>query len=759
MKKFVLSRHRTKREKTYLVSPETAVRYVVEFLFLLLFFSAGEFGFALALGLFSGLVYARQNLAVIAPLFVIAGCVFISSWWWLFYLAVPCVVFFVLYFVHWKVRRNVMPTAAIISAIVSVLPEGVCTLVFGGEVWAFCITLLVCAVSSLCCVTASYAVLIRGFKCRFTLDEKICIGLFAVAVAYASRDVGVYEFTLIYLLFPFVALSFSGAGRMTGTLVSGVLFGLGASIYAESVLPFAEFVAIAFSICAVGVLGRYVSALVAGITELILWLVGAGCWQGAILLVAGGLVYSLLPSSVRCRFVARVEDRADVLCSVVNRDRSELAGKLFSVGEVFADMAGALEVKDNAVNPYTPKRLAEEIARNYCGKCSEHPKCFSALGGDTASVIEPLAEATLGRGKATILDVPTFVTSRCVKVHNLIGVVNNVGDSYRAKIASAGDVVNTKKIMSEQFAGMALVLDSLASECGKNLSFGGEYEEKLSAELLKHNVVASRVVVAGDGEGAKVALTVRDIDADKTILPRVVSRLMKARFAVDGVERKGEEKTVHLVSAPVYEVAYGFAERKREGEDVSGDVKAVLSPSLTKRIFALCDGMGSGERANSIAGGAISMIENFYRAGFDDGIILSLVNKLLRLGDDENFSALDIAIIDTADGGADIIKMGASSGFILRKNSVEVVKSSNPPVGIIEKISPITARYQLYDGDMLVCATDGVLDVLGESGVIDAVDKLSTSNPQTLADGILVEAVKAGATDDCTVMAMRLVAV
>lgn len=759
MKKFVLPRHRTKREKTYLVSPETAVRYVVEFLFLILFFSAGKFGFALALGLFSGLVYARQNLAVIAPLFVIAGCVFIKSWWLLLYLAVPCVTFFVLYFVYWKIRRNVQIVAVIICAVVSVLPEGICTLVFGGDVWTFCVTVVTCAISSLCASTGGYAILIRGFKCRFTLDEKICLGLFAVAVAYASRGVSVYEFSLVYLIFPFVLLAFSSAGRGTGALISGMLFGVGASLYSGSILPFAEFVAVAFATCAVGVLGRYVSATVAGTAEVILWLLGAGCWQGAILLFVGGLVYSLLPSSVRGRFVQGVEDRADVLCSVVNRDRSELAEKLSSVGEVFADMSAVLDVKDNAENPYTAKRLAGEIARNYCGKCLEHPKCFSALGGDTTPVIEPLADATLGRGKATILDVPTFITSRCVKVHNLLGVVNNAGDAYRAKIANAGEAVNTKKIMSEQFAGMALVLDSLASECGKNLSFGGESEERISAELLKHNVVASRIVVAGDGDGAKVVLTVRDIDADKAILPRVVSRCLKARFAVDGIEKKGDERTVHLVSAPVYEVAYGFAEKRREGEEVSGDVKAVLSPSLTKRIFALCDGMGSGEKACATANGAVEMIENFYRAGFDDGIILSLVNRLLRLGDDENFSALDIAIIDTADGGADIIKMGASSGFIIRKSSVEVVKSSNPPVGIIDKISPVTARYQLYDGDMLVCATDGVLDVLGESGVIDTVDKLSTANPQTLADGILVEALRAGATDDCTVMAMRLVAV
>ena len=68
----------------------------------------------------------------------------------------------------------------------------------------------------------------------------------------------------------------------------------------------------------------------------------------------------------------------------------------------------------------------------------------------------------------------------------------------------------------------------------------------------------------------------------------------------------------------------------------------MVSPSRRRRLFAISDGMGSGDGAAEASAGAISMVENFYRAGFDNAVILSLVNKLLCLTSDDNFTSIDI---------------------------------------------------------------------------------------------------------------------
>ena len=750
-----------KRQRAYLVSPYVALRYTAEFLLMILFFSTGKTGFALALGLFAGLTFARQNLIITAPMFVVAGMVFLDSWWTMMFLAIPPVVFAVLYFLYTRFKKNVPVWAVVFCTLISALAESVTRLLLFGDGLRFALTVVLSVVFALCCTNACYAVLIRGIKCRFTLDEHICTAIFAVAFAYACHGVSVYGFNLYFLILPFVIMCFAYGGSGRNAILVSVLFSLGAVLDGFDFSLVGVSVLLGFVATALTSFHRFIPAVSMAVLMIGFWLLKIGDlgYQGAVMTLIGGFAYGFLPRDIRSKFPRQSRDKAESLCAMVNRDRTNLSNRLLSVSDVFLDLAEQLDDDDNDKNPYTAKRLSKEIAKNYCGKCSERQKCFSALGGDTSSVLEGMCEATLTRNKATILDVPNFISSRCIKTHNLISVINNAGEAYKTKIAGSRELFNCKKTMSAQFAGMSLVLESLSKECGKNLTFGGDVEERIENELMKHNIVATETVVAGKGASSRVALTVRDVDVEKTMLTKTVSNCLQNPYVIEKVTDRGEEKTVHLVTAPVFQVAYGVAEKRRDGEEVSGDSMAVLSPSMNKRIFALSDGMGSGEKASIASKKSLSMIENFYRAGFEEGLILSLVNQLLCLVSEDNFSALDIAVVDLALGGVDVIKMGAASGFILRKSAVEVLRADTPPLGIVDRIAPTTARHQLYDGDMLVLATDGVLDALGENGVVDVVDEAHTTNPQTLADKLLLGALSRGAEDDCTVLVLRILAI
>ena len=750
-----------KRNHSYVLDPQKALKYIIEFLLMILFFSAGEIGYALAVGFFSGLVYARQNLLIISPLFIIAGGVFLTSWLGLVFLVVQPIVFVALYFMYTRFKKNVPTWSVLVCALICALAEGLTTLLINGGGLRFALTIVLTVIFALCCTNVCYAVLIRGVKCRFTLDEHICLGITSVAFAYACQGVAVYNFNLFFLVLPFIILALSASDKHGKVLIAGLLLGFGATLKALDFSLLGIGVVLAFLGWSLLVFHRFFSVIAMTLAVVMFWLLGIGNigYESAILTFVGGMAYGLLPKEIRSHFLRPSKEKTDSLCAMVNRDRSNLSTRLLSVSDVFADLADCLDDQDSKENIYTSKRLSKEIAKNYCGKCPEKSKCFSAVGSDTSAILEGMCDAVLTRGKATILDVPTFITSRCVKTHNLLSVINNAGEQYKLKIAGNKELVSCKKIMSEQFAGMSLVLDSLSKEYGKNITFGGENEEMLENELMKHNIVATETLIAGAGASSRVALTVRDVDASKKMLVRTVSNCLNNPYIIEKIADKGDEKTVHLVTAPTFHIAYGIADKTRDGESVSGDSKAILSPSINKRIFALSDGMGSGEKASLSSQKSLNMIENFYKAGFEDGLILSLVNQLLCLVNEEHFSALDIAVVDTITGGVDIIKLGAPSSFILRKNAIEVLKSTSPPMGVVDKINSATARYQMYDGEMMILASDGIVDTLGENGVIDAVNEADTSNPQTLADRLLDCAIDKGADDDCTVVVLRLVAI
>ncbi len=742
------------------LSPKTAIKFAAECVCLFLVASVDEFGFALALALFCGLVYARQNIIAISPAYIVACCVFVPDWWTLLYAVSPVITLVALYAIYLRLKRNVPLWAVAVAALVGMIPYIVCNCVFHQAYFTAAVCTLVAVVLVFCCGITSYAVFVRGYLHTATVDELICSGLLAVVAGYALSGVRIYEFNVFFTVSAFAILFSSACLKSQTTLFVSLLLGIGAALQSGNLSVLASSAVIGAAAVALSPFTRWSSALAILAATAILWLTGAygeQGWQTLVMTAIGAVACLCIPKAVivRIRGLSRGDNRR-AYTGIVNRRGKELASRLYSAGDVFYEMSKNLENIVGGEEVYTSERLAHEIAKNYCGKCPEKESCFAALGEDTYSVIRPMADAAVNRGKVTILDMPPFITSRCSKTHSLASVINSTAESYARKREISDGAVVGKRMMSEQFAGIALVLDSLANECAVQVKFAGDEVDFLKSELLKHNIVASEIVVSGNSSETCATLLVRESDARKSVLPKLISKYLKTKLEVSKVEDRGAHKLVHLQTAPIFEIAYGVAECKREGEGVSGDSRSILCPSRSRRLFAICDGMGSGERASKASRDAVNMIEGFYRAGFDNAIILSLVNKLLKLSLDDSFTTLDIAVIDTCTGGLDVIKLGSAGSFIVRRDSVEMLSCSLPPAGILDSVQPLTSRYQLFDGDMLLMMSDGVFDALESRGVIDAVDALDTVNPQTLADELLKRAKKNGAEDDCTVLAMRI---
>lgn len=750
------------RAPSFSLSPVRAAQYTAQALILILLSSVDGVGGTLALGMFAGLAYARQNLLIVAPMYMVAVVIFNPSWWTLLYVAVPVAVFAAVYIAFYRLRKNVHPFFTVLAAVAAEVPHAVCEAVFGQNAVFAAVCVVAAAVFTACAQTVCYAVLLRGINTRFTPDELISSSVVLAVVFYAAAGVSAENINLAYGLAAFGIMLAAVRFTPAATFTFAVIAGTGAALRFLS----PDFIALAVLSAAVATglvpFTKWASAAGILVVYVLMWFgtgfEGAG-WQNLLATGLGLIAFLAVPSAVFAKIFRNKKGGTLAVSSIVNRNRNELSARLYSVSQVFYDMSNNLSALDNATNYYTPDRLASEVAKNYCGRCPEREGCFTALGSDTTAVLLPMANAVMARGKVTILDMPPFITGRCAKMHNLASVINSAGEAYRQRLDAAGGAIEIKRVVSEQFAGVSLVLDSLARECGERVNFGEDVQDAIANELLKHNIVACDIVIGGQGSSVTVTLTVRACDADKAVLPRIVSAAVGAKLERVGVTPKGEDSVVHLAACPVFEVAYGAAEKHRDGEGVSGDTKSVLCPSRRRRLFALSDGMGSGENAAESSRRAIAMVENFYRAGFDNAVILSLVNKLLCLTGEENFSSLDISVIDTVSGGLDVIKMGAASTFVCHRDNLEIISCAAPPAGILERAKPLTSRHQLYDGDMVIMMSDGVFDALDEQGVALVVEETDTANPQILADRLLDRALLVGAQDDCTVLVTRLFAV
>ena len=260
-----------------------------------------------------------------------------------------------------------------------------------------------------------------------------------------------------------------------------------------------------------------------------------------------------------------------------------------------------------------------------------------------------------------------------------------------------------------------------------------------------------------------VSLIVKTDTIDKNEIEKIVSKITNSHLKISSIEPSdiSGSSVITLETMPNYDVAFGCSSVNKTGKVVSGDSRSLIKIDEGKFMVSICDGMGSGKDAHNISALTISLIEKFYLAGFDNDTILNSVNKLLSLSEQENFSTIDLCIIDAKKNTYDFIKLGATSGYLKReKGECEVIESSGLPVGVLEEVRPHITKKLINPFDMLVFVSDGVTDSF--SGKVDLakyISSLDIINPLSLSKEILDKALDLDmgiAKDDMTVVCVRV---
>lgn len=205
-----------------------------------------------------------------------------------------------------------------------------------------------------------------------------------------------------------------------------------------------------------------------------------------------------------------------------------------------------------------------------------------------------------------------------------------------------------------------------------------------------------------------------------------------------------EESAFSFVEEGRYMLTAGVVRKNRTGEELCGDNFSVSKIDLQKAVMMLSDGMGTGEKAYMKSGQVVELLEQLLSAGFHKELAIELLNSFVSfLADGEVSSSLDLTVIDFYTGEADFIKLGASTTFIKRKDTVEYICSTSLPVGVLEQVEFDTCQRKLYHGDMIVMVSDGVLDGIifedKEDCLADIIAKQDTCNAQVMAENIMQE--------------------
>lgn len=622
------------------------------------------------------------------------------------------------------------------------------------------------AVSSFPMLSAVKVWLVKGVKYRISTDEFISAALLACAVGYGVvATFGQYVWLSISL---FVILLSSSVLPTLTPLLLAVIVALPPALYYFDFTPISVYallslVCIAFSKYSRLLVGIGVSACATALYFLTSAFVGMEVYESFFILFPV-IVYLFIPTDYLKRLNLKLKlFKSDNLGRYnVNRNRAAISGKLYELSAAFDEMSSSMEKFGNttAKEDDFKSKLRDEITYSVCSVCPSALRCRKN-GVPDPYLLDKLITLGTAKGDIKLVDVPKSFSDYCDRPEEIVIKMNELVKTYERSIAEAEALENGRKLIVEQSRGLSEILKNLASAYSRRLENSNLLEKKITDNLFACGIYVSETAVFGEGDDTEIQLVLPPSGISKPYFLKAINEAVGKKFSINARENLSTEiSVVGLTVSPNLDAAFGVAQVTKADKSKSGDTHSITKLSEGKFLIALNDGMGSGKNAEDASATAISLVETFYKSGLSSELILSTVNKALTFNRDDDFTAMDIGVVNLFDGSADFIKIGTPYSFVITKDSVKIIEGSSLPLGILDEMKPTVCKTKLNAGDTIVFVSDGVSDAFGSA--TDLIDFLTTEkalNPKTLADNVMDKALSLSsgiARDDMTVFCVRL---
>ena len=294
-------------------------------------------------------------------------------------------------------------------------------------------------------------------------------------------------------------------------------------------------------------------------------------------------------------------------------------------------------------------------------------------------------------------------------------------------------------------------------------------KKALVQHLKKQGIQVKEIVFLEGGPSRRISMEARSLER-REISADELAGLLSVYFdrrlmtSVDSAAVLGRGYNLFLFEdEPSFTVLSAAARAVKEDEKISGDNFSIEEYNQNQMVAMISDGMGSGEQACHDSRTVIEFMEKFMDAGFSKEKAMMLVNgAFFSKNPGANLTTLDLCSINLLNGEAEFIKAGAAASFVKHGTRVEEISFDTLPLGGTDEIDSMQFSVPLYDTDMLIMVSDGVVDAFGEYGarhLKEVIAKIKFINPKEFADYLIKCAIRCQGghiRDDMTVLAMYI---
>ncbi len=324
--------------------------------------------------------------------------------------------------------------------------------------------------------------------------------------------------------------------------------------------------------------------------------------------------------------------------------------------------------------------------------------------------------------------------------------------------------VEANYLLYKQYNYFKNDMENLLNVLNNKYEYVYSYEVRIRESLKERSILTESVLVFLN-EKSRYEVIIKKHTFSMLIKTNQIASIVNEVVRRKMVLVSDKNGILHFVEKFKFNILHSVASIKKGENKLSGDTFSVIQNKNEDITFTLCDGMGSGDVANKYSTFTIELFEDLINLGLDKKKAIDLVNSMLLVREDgEFFSSLDCCSINKYTGVLNTYKVGASSTYILRNNSIETISSSTLPIGILNNVSVDQSNVQLQVGDIVIMMTDGVIDsnysvVDKENYLARKLSSCTKKTPQGIADYLIQETRKeydGEALDDCTILVSKV---
>lgn len=616
-----------------------------------------------------------------------------------------------------------------------------------------------------------------GSNYIFSVEEMISVGLLICLLVSGIGDINIFGIEIRNIVANVIVLVLSYAiGGVQGTAI-GVTMGIVVGFNSGDML---------WSIAVYSIAGLIIGVFkdtgkIFSFLAYLIMFIGISLYTNSLGIIAlfevvlSGLIYSIFPASIlkKVELELNYDKRVDKVNSLALEEvKNEFTNKIKKLGFALNTVSETLNlVGENENLTYNQKgtALVENLADRVCSKCINQGICWNREFSATYNSFQILLEGC----EEKKLSFPSHLEKRCTNKFDLIKSAEKMVDNLGGQEVVRNKLEEGRRMLSGHVSHISNSINEMLCEFNKEIVTNDNMNRLIRRSLNKKSIKYKNIFCYKDVYGKyKIKVTMESCEGSqycsKKILP-IITDVMRKPMCVssDGcrIDPKSKECSMVFEEMPKYYIRSYSAVMTKNGEEYTGDSYSFGKNISGSYLTLLSDGMGSGPTAGRESNAAINLVETFLNAGLSKKTTMDMINSItaLKFDENENFSTLDLNIVDVYSGEASFIKVGAVASFIKRDSDVEIIESNMPPLGLLDDIEVEEVKTNVKNGDIIVMLSDGVLDIdkknIGVYSWMNEFLKSASKDPKQLAEDIINKARELSGevcNDDMTVVVSKV---